>query len=223
MKRYFLALIFALFCLPSISFAQQEHHYPDIVDRGYDPWTRLVHGTDYPYYLQGKGGSQLPKQLSTNRSRGKKINWESFRSNKQYIQMRAIEQTIDETTGLTTLRWENGMSYTGEIYRSQLHGMGTMIYPDSSQYQGQWAFSIRRGAGTIVYPDGSMYSGSWSRDLPNGKGTFQTPEGIAYSVNFEDGVPHGKGIIQDVDGRLYKGRWINGVLKEKSIKPLKKR
>lgn len=222
MKRYFFALIFALFCLPNISFAQQEHHYPDIVDRGYDPWTRLVHGTDYPYLLKGQGGSQLPKQLSSHRSRGKKINWESFRSNTQYIQMRAIEQTIDETTGLTTLRWENGMSYTGEIYRSQLHGMGTMIYPDSSQYQGQWVFSIRRGAGTIVYPDGSMYSGSWSRDLPNGKGTFQTPEGVAYSVNFENGVPHGKGIIQDVDGCQYKGRWVHGVLKEKSIKLLKK-
>lgn len=222
MKRYFFALIFALFCLPNISFAQQEHHYPDIVDRGYDPWTRLVHGTDYPYHLQGKGGSQLPKQLSTNRSRGKKINWESFRSNKQYIQMRAIEQTVDETTGLTTLRWDNGMSYTGEIYRSQLHGMGTMIYPDSSQYQGQWFFSNRNGAGTIVYPDGSMYSGSWKGDIPNGEGTYQTPEGIAYSVNFEDGVPHGKGTIQDVDGRLYKGRWVHGVLKEKSIKLLKK-
>ena len=219
MKRYFFALIFALFCLPSVSFAQKEHVYGPILDRGVNP-KYLV---DRPAHIEGQRGSQLPKILSTNRSRGKKINWEPFRSNTQYIQMRAIEQIIDETTGLTTLRWENGMSYTGEIYRSQLHGMGTMIYPDSSQYQGQWAFSIRRGAGTMVYPDGSMYSGSWSRDLPNGKGTFQTPEGIAYSVNFENGVPHGKGIIQDVDGRLYKGRWVNGVLKNRSIKPLKKR
>lgn len=218
MKRYFLALIFALFCLPSVSFAQKEHVYGPILDRGVNP-KYLV---DRPAHIEGQRGSQLPKQLSTNRSRGKKINWEPFRSNTQYIQMCAIEQTIDETTGLTTLRWENGMSYTGEIYRSQLHGMGTMIYPDSSQYQGQWVFSIRRGAGTIVYPDGSMYSGSWKGDIPNGEGTYQTPEGIAYSVNFENGVPHGKGIIQDVDGRQYKGRWVHGVLKEKSIKLLKK-
>lgn len=218
MKRYFFALIFALFCLPSVSFAQKEHVYGPILDRGVNP-KYLV---DRPAHIEGQRGSQLPKILSTNRSKRSKINWESFRSNKQYIQMRAIEQTIDETTRLTTLRWENGMSYTGEIYRSQLHGMGTMIYPDSSQYQGQWFFSNRNGAGTIVYPDGSMYSGSWKGDIPNGEGTYQTPEGIAYSVNFEDGVPHGKGTIQDVDGRLYKGRWVHGVLKEKSIKLLKK-
>lgn len=218
MKRHFFALIFALFCLPSVSFAQKEHVYGPVLDRGVNP-KYLV---DRPAHIEGQRGSQLPKILSTNRSKRSKINWESFRSNKQYIQMRAIEQTVDETTGLTTLRWDNGMSYTGEIYRSQLHGMGTMIYPDSSQYQGQWAFSLRRGAGTMVYPDGSMYSGSWSRDLPNGKGTFQTPEGVAYSVNFENGVPHGKGIIQDVDGRQYKGRWVHGVLKDRSIKLLKK-
>ena len=218
MKRYFFALIFALFCLPSVSFAQKEHVYGPILDRGVNP-KYLV---DRPAHIEGQRGSQLPKILSTNRSRGKKINWESFRSNTQYIQMRAIEQTIDETTGLTTLRWENGMSYTGEIYHSQLHGMGTMIYPDSSQYQGQWFFSNRNGAGTMVYPDGSMYSGSWKGDIPNGEGTFQTPEGIAYSVNFENGVPHGKGIIQDVDGRQYKGRWVHGVLKDSSIKLLKR-
>lgn len=218
MKRYFLALIFALFCLPSISFAQKEHVYGPVLDRGVNP-KYLV---DRPAHIEGQRGSQLPKILSTNRSKRSKINWESFRSNKQYIQMRAIEQTVDETTGLTTLRWDNGMSYTGEIYRSQLHGMGTMIYPDSSQYQGQWFFSNRNGTGTMVYPDGSMYSGSWKGDIPNGEGTYQTPEGIAYSVNFEDGVPHGKGIIQDVDGRQYKGRWVHGVLKEKSIKLLKK-
>ena len=218
MKRYFFALIFALFCLPNISFAQKEHVYGPILDRGVNP-KYLV---DRPAHIEGQRGSQLPKILSTNRSRGKKINWESFRSNTQYIQMRAIEQIIDETTGLTTLRWENGMSYTGEIYHSQLHGMGTMIYPDSSQYQGQWFFSNRNGAGTMVYPDGSMYSGSWKGDIPNGEGTYQTPEGIAYSVNFENGVPHGKGIIQDVDGRQYKGRWVHGVLKDSSIKLLKR-
>jgi hypothetical protein len=111
----------------------------------------------------------------------------------------SAEITVDEATGITTITWGDGAMYRGQTYYGEIKGVGTM-----------------------VYPDGSKYCGTWERDLPNGNGTFQTPAGITFTVNFENGVPHGKGVIQDLDGRLYSARWVRGVLKEKSIKPLKK-
>ena len=112
----------------------------------------------------------------------------------------AAESVTDETTGMTTITWNDGAAYQGQTYYGEIKGVGTMVYPDKSKYVG-----------------------SWERDLPNGQGTFQTPEGITFTTTFLNGVPHGKGIIQDVDGRKYTARWKHGELKVKSIKPLEEK
>lgn len=131
------------------------------------------------------------------------------------------EMTKDTETGLTTVRWNNGAVYVGEINYGEISGMGTMIYPDSSKYQGQWKNDRFHGVGTMEYADGSAYCGQWENGDPNGQGTFLTPEGVKYTAEFKDGKPRGKCIIQDKDGRLYSARWVRGELKEKSIKPYK--
>ena len=110
----------------------------------------------------------------------------------------AAESVTDETTGMTTITWEDGAKYYGQTYFGEI-----------------------RGIGTIIYPDGSRYCGEWKKDQPNGNGSFISPEGIAFTGKFKDGIPHGKCVMQDLDGRLYSARWVRGVLKEKSIKPLK--
>lgn len=133
------------------------------------------------------------------------------------------EMTKDTETGQTTIRWNNGAVYVGEINYGEISGTGTMIYPDSSKYQGQWKNDRFHGVGTIEYADGSAYCGQWENGDPNGQGTFLTPEGVKYTAEFKDGKPRGKCIIQDKDGRLYSARWVRGVLKEKSIKPLKEK
>ena len=121
--------------------------------------------------------------------------------NQAYLDAKtSAEITVDEATGTTTIKWNDGAAYQGQTYYGEIKGIGTMVYPDKSKYVG-----------------------SWERDLPNGKGTFQTPEGIMFTVNFESGLPHGKGVIQDLDGRMYSARWVRGVLKEKSIKPYKEK
>ena len=118
--------------------------------------------------------------------------------NQAYLDAKtSAEISVDETTGITTIKWNDGAAYQGQTYYGEIKGVGTM-----------------------VYPDGSKYVGLWERDLPNGNGTFQTPEGITFTTTFENGLPHGKGVIQDLDGRKYTARWKDGKLKEKSIKPL---
>ncbi|MBR2502394.1 MAG: hypothetical protein IKB68_07995 [Rikenellaceae bacterium] len=110
----------------------------------------------------------------------------------------AAESVTDETTGMTTIKWEDGAKYYGQTYFGEI-----------------------RGIGTIIYPDGSRYCGEWKKDQPNGNGSFISPEGIAFTGKFKNGVPYGKCIMQDLDGRLYSARWVRGKLKEKSIKPYK--
>ena len=109
----------------------------------------------------------------------------------------AAESVTDETTGMTTIKWEDGAKYYGQTHFGEIRGIGTIIYPDSSRYCGEW-----------------------KKDQPNGKGSFISPEGVVFTGKFKDGVPHGKCIMQSPDGKLYKARWVRGVLKEKSIKPL---
>lgn len=198
MKRIYLIIAMVFLCLPNMGFAQGHLNT-------YEWESRMQRMINYPF-------SNDNKEYQTAKKKKPRIN---------RVYLLAIENTTDEATGLTTLRWNDGSSYVGETYRTVFHGMGTMIYPDKGKYYGQWKYSHRDGIGTMVYPDKSKYVGSWERDLPNGSGTFQTPEGITFTVNFENGLPHGKGVIQDLDGRLYSARWVRGVLKEKSIKPYK--
>ena len=206
MKRYLLLLVIAIFCLPNNSFAQYRGlNYPERINPGQSELARI--------WAVGKYGGTDG------------FNWNSKPKKKQKprinrVYLLAIENTTDEATGLTTLRWNDGSSYVGEIYRTVFHGTGTMTYPDKGKYYGQWKYSHRDGIGTMVYPDGSKYVGEWVRDLPNGSGTFINPEGIAFTGKFKDGIPHGKCVMQDIDGRKYTARWYHGKLREKSIKPL---
>ena len=133
------------------------------------------------------------------------------------------EMTKDTETGLTTVRWNNGAVYVGEINYGEISGTGTMIYPDSSKYQGQWKDDRFHGVGSMVCADGSKYTGEWHLGKPHGQGTFINAEGVAFTGKFKDGEPHGKCIIQDTDGQLYKARWYYGKLRKRSIKPLEEK
>ena len=198
MKKYLLILIVAIFCLPNEGYAQ-------------------FYSTIFGKEAEMQRSISLPFNFHEHRTEKK----QKPRINRVYLL--AIENTTDEATGLTTLRWNDGSSYVGEIYRTVFHGTGTMTYPDNGKYHGQWKYSHRDGIGTMEYADGSKYVGEWVQDLPNGSGTFINPEGIAFTGKFKDGIPHGKCVMQDIDGRMYSARWVRGKLKEKSIKPLEEK
>lgn len=133
------------------------------------------------------------------------------------------EMTADPETGITTVRWNNGAVYVGEIYYAELNGKGTMTYVDGSKYIGDWSRDRRWGIGSMYYANGDVYHGEWMWNVPEGQGTFITAEGVAFTGKFEDGIPRGKCIIQDVDGRKYTARWSwgTGKLRKHSIRPLK--
>lgn len=212
MKRYLFLILAAIFCLPSIGFAQNGPMLTNVprdlqsVDPARAAWNSMINSSNKSLWETPKKNR---KSKTTTSPRAKYIN--------------AIECSTDEATGQTTMRWADGSSYVGETYRTTLHGTGTMIYPDSSRYYGGWKYSYRDGVGTMEYTDGSKYIGQWVRDIPNGDGTLITPEGTAFSGKFKDGEPHGKCLIQAPDGTLYKGRWHYGKLRKRSVKSLKEK
>jgi hypothetical protein len=193
MKKILFLLVAAIFCLPIEANPPFNHYLPGTGAEG----TNVAHEE----FLTNRRKAKLTKyQNKTNKGYASYVN-RIQQENQAYLNSKpSAEITVDEATGTTTIKWNDGAAYQGQTYYGEIKGIGTMVYPDKSKYVG-----------------------SWERDLPNGQGTFQTPEGIMYTVNFENGVPHGKGVIQDLDGRKYSARWVRGKLKEKSIKPLKEK
>lgn len=210
MKKYLFLLLAAIFCLPNISFAQywEGANYSETIDPS--------QGAMASTWFIGKYGGTSGFDWG---SITKKI----YRKTPKYPLTKedlVAEMIKDPETGQTTIRWNNGAVYVGEIDHGEISGTGTMIYADSSKYQGQWKNDRFHGVGTMEYTDGSAYCGQWENGTPNGQGTFLTSEGIKYTAKFKDGVPRGKCILQDIDGRMYTARWVRGKLKEKSIKSL---
>ena len=199
MKSIYRLILFCLCCIPHMGFAQ--FHLST-----YEWEARMQNMINNPFSFSEHRTEQRtkkPRKTTTPITKGDLV----------------AEMTKDTETGLTTVRWNNGAVYVGEINYGEISGMGTMIYPDSSKYQGQWKNDRFHGVGTMEYADGSAYCGQWENGDPNGQGTFLTPEGVKYTAEFKDGVPRGKCILQDIDGRMYTARWVRGKLKEKSIKP----
>ena len=214
MKRYLFLILAAIFCLPSIGFAQDY-------DWTRDPWHRISNVTPESTWLE-TAPSLADVKKSIYNSKKKNTKKQSFQVPAVDIH-KAIEIVTDETTGKTTVCWKDGSTFVGEIYYGEIKGMGTMTFVDGAKYHGQWRFDRFHGVGSMVCADGSKYTGEWQLGKPHGKGTFINPEGVAFIGEFYDGAPNGKGIIQDVDGRKYTARWKDGKLKEKSIKPLEEK
>ena len=209
MKRYLFLLVIAIFCLPNNSFAQ-GWSLPSSSET-IDPSQGAMASTWFVGKYGGTDGFNWNSKQKKPRKTTTPITKESL----------VAEMTKDAETGLTTIRWNNGAVYVGEIYYAELNGKGTMTYADGSKYIGDWSRDRRWGIGSMYYANGDVYHGEWVRDLPNGSGTFINPEGIAFTGKFKDGIPHGKCVMQDIDGRKYTARWYHGKLREKSIKPLK--
>ena len=210
MKKYLLILIVAIFCLPSEGFAQMPSSSETI-----DPSQGAMASTWFVGKYGGTDGfnwNSKPKKIRKTKS---PITKESL----------VAEMTTDPETGITTVRWNNGAVYVGEIYYAELNGKGTMTYVDGSKYIGNWSKDRRWGIGSMYYANGDVYHGEWMWNVPEGQGTFITAEGVAFTGKFENGIPRGKCIIQDVDGRKYTARWSwgTGKLRKHSIRPLKEK
>lgn len=76
-------------------------------------------------------------------------------------------ETVFRFTGLGTLRWDDGMRYTGEWVKGREQGQGRYTWPDGSVYEGPVMMRSPHGkAGRLRLADGWTFSGEWKAGVP---------------------------------------------------------
>ncbi len=76
-------------------------------------------------------------------------------------------ETVFRFSGQGTLRWEDGMRYTGEWVKGVEQGQGRYTWPDGSVYEGPVMMRSPHGkGGRLRLADGWQFIGAWDRGLP---------------------------------------------------------
>ena len=81
----------------------------------------------------------------------------------------------------TTLSYENGDRYVGEVLHDLPNGYGSYYYADGDCYVGEFRGGLPNGHGTYHNADGSRYERSWSMACPTG-GWLLSPDGAKKQV-----------------------------------------
>jgi hypothetical protein len=82
--------------------------------------------------------------------------------------------------GYTTIEYENGDTYEGNVKRGIRHGYGIYKYANGDNYDGAWIMGQKQGFGTYKWSLGEFYRGMWLGNKQNGKGEFEWPGGGHY-------------------------------------------
>lgn len=120
--------------------------------------------------------------------------------------------------GYGTLRFENGIEYTGYWREGLREGFGTLKYPSGQIYEGYWEKGKKHGHGVLKYASGNYYEGQFQNDKQNGQGTiYWITRNEKYTGEWKDGLPHGYGIHIWLDNKgnkqlrnRYVGQWAFG-------------
>jgi len=116
----------------------------------------------------------------------------------------------DCQNGIGTLKYENGMVYSGNWKNSQKNGFGKETFKNF-EYEGEFLNNEHDGKGTLIFPDGARYVGNFSKNEMQGKGCFTRPDGSYLDGDWVDSKPEGK--IKSVlkNGTILIGDYKNGI------------
>ncbi len=110
--------------------------------------------------------------------------------------------------GIGTVFLPDGSTYTGDIKRGQISGLGTVTYSNGDMYDGKWQDDLW-GGGTI-----HLANGETLKDSPRGTIRFFTG---TYTGELKNALPHGQGYWSNRDGVSYIGKWSDGKLSGEGI------
>jgi hypothetical protein len=120
----------------------------------------------------------------------------------------------------------NGLTYTGDMAYSHMHGSGVLEGPgfkysggfrnsemegdgmfewESCKYSGEVKRGIRNGSGTLEFNDGTKYTGGFREGLREGMGKLEYPSGQVYEGLWKRGKKHGHGVLKYANGNVYDG------------------
>lgn len=146
------------------------------------------------------------------------------------------EGTLDGfiRSGIGTLRFANGDTFTGVFENDEICGQGKFVYYatgdiyegiiingkkedhgtytyfDTNVYKGEYENDLPHGEGKLFFYDGSVYEGSFDRGTRQGKGKYIFPSGDVYEGDFVNGKPSGVGVYRFACGDVYEGEFSDG-------------
>ncbi|XP_033227642.1 radial spoke head 10 homolog B-like isoform X3 [Belonocnema kinseyi] len=112
--------------------------------------------------------------------------------------------------GVGSYFWRYGAQYKGEFKENRIEGKGNLIWKDNSWYEGEFLNSMRHGKGIMVNKDFSrFYTGNWYMGQKNGKGLCRYSDDNFYDGNWVMGKKNGMGYRVYPNGSVYMGNWEN--------------
>lgn len=95
--------------------------------------------------------------------------------------------TLPNGTTSSTIAFDDGSTYQGEVKNHMPDGNGTLKYSNGDIYEGEFKGGLRNGEGTYTWKNGEKYEGYWKNDLFDGKGTIILSSNIVMTGTFENG------------------------------------
>lgn len=112
----------------------------------------------------------------------------------------------------STIIFDNGDLYTGDIEGVYRDGTGTMQYAATGDlYVGDFSEDEITGIGKYTYSNGDVYEGSLLDGKMNGKGVMKFSSNATYDGNFVKGMRSGYGKYTWASGAWYEGTFDEDV------------
>ena len=112
----------------------------------------------------------------------------------------------------STITYDNGDLYTGEIKGIYRSGRGTMVYDATGdRYEGDFYEDEITGSGVYTYSNGDIYEGALLEGKMHGNGVITFASGAKYEGNFNYGVRSGYGVYVWSSGTKYDGAFADDV------------
>lgn len=102
------------------------------------------------------------------------------------------------------MKWENGITYSGDWKNGVFHGVGSKMYSRGGGYTGNWVNGRREGDGVHLFAGKFGYDrweGIFHADQPTGVGVMKYVEGKEGPFEFENGKPLSV-VKNDFDGPI---------------------
>ena len=73
---------------------------------------------------------------------------------------------------VSSLKFDNGTIYEGEVLNGKREGYGVCKWEDGSKYEGNWKDDKANGMGKMIHANGDIYEGEWVNDKADGYGFY---------------------------------------------------
>lgn len=123
----------------------------------------------------------------------------------------AITNNTQTNSNLSTITYEDGSVYIGEISNGKRSGIGTLTYITGAIYAGVWENDAIHGTGKYTFANGNYMEGTFVNNIfVNGVYYFVKPEAV-YSVVVANGVLTSQIAVVLKSGDSYTGTLVDGM------------